>query len=40
MSENEVLGRLRRMVSHGLVHEVQSLCFAVTDAGREAAPLH
>jgi hypothetical protein len=39
VSVNEVLGRLRRMVSHGLVDEVQSHCFAVTDAGRKAEPV-
>ncbi len=39
VSENEVLVRLRRLVSHGLVDEVQSLRFAVADAGRAAHPV-
>lgn len=39
VSENEVLGRLRRMAAHGFVDEVAPLCFAVTDAGRAAQPV-
>lgn len=33
VSENEVLGRLRRMASSGFVDEVRALHFAITNAG-------